>query len=345
MSDKSRVTLIKAKSENSVFHALRPNLSISTRSPFGTRSLIAKELSGRTYEASRNHDKDANNLSEGHDFSRVRIYPKGAIRTLSIRTKLRINKPGDIYEQEADRVTEAVMQMPEHGIQQKSNCPGFSCEEEDKKKELVQAKPLAEQITPLVQREVEEEDEEEILQTRNTGGSTPEVTHDLESRIQSLKRGGQPLSEKDRAFFELRFGHDCSRVRVHTDEKAARAVNARAFTVGGDGVFGMGEYAPGTSEGQRLLAHELAHVVQQKDRMGHGRGNLILRNLAGSKRQNGSSHRARQDRLTAYIDERNIELIIFSKPVTLNRSRGCDHNAALYILLYSKTYSKIYGKW
>jgi len=65
---------------------------------------------------------------------------------------------------------------------------------------------------------------------------------------------------------EPRFGHDFSRVRVHTDgaaANAARAVRARAYTIGQDIVFGSGEYAPATTEGQRLLAHELTHVVQQ----------------------------------------------------------------------------------
>ena len=65
---------------------------------------------------------------------------------------------------------------------------------------------------------------------------------------------------------EPRFGHDFSRVRVHTGDKAAesaRAVNARAYTVGQDVVFARNHYAPGTRSGDRLLAHELAHVVQQ----------------------------------------------------------------------------------
>jgi hypothetical protein len=65
---------------------------------------------------------------------------------------------------------------------------------------------------------------------------------------------------------EPRFGHDFSGVRVHTDRKAAesaRAVNAEAYTVGRDVVFGAGRYAPGTGEGHRLIAHELAHVLQR----------------------------------------------------------------------------------
>jgi hypothetical protein len=65
---------------------------------------------------------------------------------------------------------------------------------------------------------------------------------------------------------EARFGHDFSRVRVHSDAPAAEsadAVQARAYTVGNDIVFGRGEYAPGTAKGRRLMAHELTHVVQQ----------------------------------------------------------------------------------
>jgi len=78
--------------------------------------------------------------------------------------------------------------------------------------------------------------------------------------------GGAPLPTALRDEVESRFGHDFSHVRVHTNDDAARAassVQARAYTLGNDIVFGAGEYAPATARGQRLLAHELAHVVQQ----------------------------------------------------------------------------------
>jgi hypothetical protein len=81
-----------------------------------------------------------------------------------------------------------------------------------------------------------------------------------------LNSPGQPLNGGTRAFMEPRFGHDFSRVRVHADAKAAesaQAVNALAYTVGTDVVFGNGQYEPATANGQRLLGHELAHVVQQ----------------------------------------------------------------------------------
>ena len=82
-----------------------------------------------------------------------------------------------------------------------------------------------------------------------------------------LRSPGQQLDTQTRAFMEPRFGHDFGRVRVHTDAKSAesaRAVNALAYTVGSDVVFGEGQFAPQTTEGQRLVAHELTHVAQQE---------------------------------------------------------------------------------
>jgi hypothetical protein len=77
---------------------------------------------------------------------------------------------------------------------------------------------------------------------------------------------GEPLSDSLRAHYEPRFGHDFSRVRVHTDAQAAqsaRALEASAYATGRDIVFGAGQFAPETEKGKNLLAHELAHVVQQ----------------------------------------------------------------------------------
>lgn len=81
-----------------------------------------------------------------------------------------------------------------------------------------------------------------------------------------LRSSGQPLESETRAFMEPRFGHDFGRVRVHKDSHAAesaRAVHALAYTVGRDVIFADGQYAPNSTAGRKLLAHELAHVVQQ----------------------------------------------------------------------------------
>ena len=83
-----------------------------------------------------------------------------------------------------------------------------------------------------------------------------------------LSSPGQPLDAATRRIMEPRFGHDFSRVRVHHDSLAtesAEAVNAHAYTVGSDIVFGRDKYWPGTEQGRSLLAHELTHVVQQRN--------------------------------------------------------------------------------
>lgn len=93
-----------------------------------------------------------------------------------------------------------------------------------------------------------------------TVDEVPAVVHEV------LRSTGQPLDTATRSFFESRFDHDFSQVRVHTDERAAesaRSVNALAYTVGRDVVFDAGQYRPDTFEGRRLVAHELAHTIQQ----------------------------------------------------------------------------------
>lgn len=111
--------------------------------------------------------------------------------------------------------------------------------------------------------------EKTTLQRRSaarTGPATaPPIVH------QVLGSPGRPLDQSTRAFMEPRFGYDFSGVQVHADARAAssaQAVNALAYTVGTNIVFGAGQYQPGTNFGQRILAHELAHVVQQR---GHER--------------------------------------------------------------------------
>src|SRR2546421_590450 len=90
----------------------------------------------------------------------------------------------------------------------------------------------------------------------------PPIVHEV------LSSPGQPLDSGTRAFMEPRFGYDFSQVRVHTDGKAAesaRAVNALAYTIGHNVVFGAEQYASTTPDGRKLMAHELTHVIQQDD--------------------------------------------------------------------------------
>ena len=172
-----------------------------------------------------------------------------------VQPRLRIGQPNDKFEQEADRVVEQVMRMPEPQSQVFSS---------------VDNPPLGSNHSNsgAIQRTCASyAEDEELVQAKTNGDIMPEVTPVIGAGIQSLQGSGQPLSESDRSFFEPRIGADFSNVRVHRDSKAAslaRSINARAFTHGHEVVFGTGEYSPNTRSGKKLLAHELTHVVQQK---------------------------------------------------------------------------------
>ncbi|MCB0166981.1 MAG: DUF4157 domain-containing protein [Anaerolineae bacterium] len=108
----------------------------------------------------------------------------------------------------------------------------------------------------------------EYVQDSNTEQvATPPIVHEV------LQSPGQPLQPATRAFMEARFGHNFSMVRMHTNRQAAQSaadVGARAYTVGQHIVFGQGEYIPASIVGQRLIAHELAHVIQQRSGGNYG---------------------------------------------------------------------------
>jgi hypothetical protein len=145
---------------------------------------------------------------------------------LGLQTKLKVNEPGDIYEQEADRVADQVTAMS--------------------------APPAVSGAPPSIQR--------------FAGPLTGQSEAAPASVDQVLASPGRPLEQAIRQDMEQRFGYDFSRVRVHTDgaaEQSAKDVNAHAYTVGHHIVFGADRFAPGTQEGRRLVAHELSHVVQQ----------------------------------------------------------------------------------
>jgi hypothetical protein len=116
-----------------------------------------------------------------------------------------------------------------------------------------------------------------ILQRSASGAASPSVAPPTVDQV--LASPGRPLEAGTRAAMESRFGHDFSRVRIHTDARAAESaceVNALAYTFGNHIVFGSGQFAPGSDAGRRLVAHELTHVVQQS-----GRDQLASRPVLG----------------------------------------------------------------
>jgi Domain of unknown function (DUF4157) len=166
-----------------------------------------------------------------------------------LQPKLKVGRPGDRFERGADRVADQAMRAlppdlaipPAHPARTQRLCP--ECES-------------------ALRHRPEQEDERAVEARAH---KMPDLAPEFDGRIQA-RGGGQPLPQATRALFEPRFGWDFGAVRVHTGgdaAAAARGVRARAFTVGRDIVFGAGEYAPATTAGRSLLAHELAHVIQQ----------------------------------------------------------------------------------
>ena len=147
-----------------------------------------------------------------------------------VQGKLRIGSSNDEYEQQADRAAEQVIRTVEPGAPQ-NGLP----------------------LMPLAEREIE---------GTATSLAVPAIVNSV------LSSPGQPLDSRTYEFMKQRFGCDFSPLRVHADAQAAasaQALHARAYTVGRDVVFGQGQYAPTTTDGKHLIAHEMAHVLQQEN--------------------------------------------------------------------------------
>jgi hypothetical protein len=164
-----------------------------------------------------------------------------------LQTKLTIDTPGDQYEQEADRLAEQVMSMPDPSAAAVLRVP---------------------EAVSSVQRKCAACEDEEKSHVQRKESSNSELTSTPPIVSQVFDSPGQPMDHLTKRFMEQRFGYGFDGVRVHTDDNAARsarAVNALAYTYGHDVVFGQGQYAPTSFAGSALLAHELTHVLQQSE--------------------------------------------------------------------------------
>ena len=158
------------------------------------------------------------------------------------QAKLTVGPTDDVYEKEADAMADKVMRMTDtdHAVQPKHNISS-------------------------IQRTCAECQEEEEQAQRKASDATksdaPSIVQDVVS-----SGGGRKLDDPTRGFMENRFGYDFSNVKIHNDTvaaKSAQSINALAYTSGNNIVFNHGQYSPATNTGQKLLAHELTHVVQQ----------------------------------------------------------------------------------
>jgi uncharacterized protein DUF4157 len=163
-----------------------------------------------------------------------------------VQPKLSIGSANDIYEQEADAVADKVMQM-----------------NDDRGAQTAFFKPA---IIPIQRKCSHCEEEERKINRKEANSELECAGANLEGYVNALNGSGHALPEPARNFYESRLGHDFSNVKVHTDvvaAKSAQSINALAYTSGNHVVFNDGQYSPTTESGQKLLAHELTHVVQQ----------------------------------------------------------------------------------
>jgi hypothetical protein len=233
----------------------------------------------------------------GHAFSQISVHPPVA---WPIRSKLAIKTQRDEHEPEASRIADRVMRVPEVQLQRKCDCgnrtmAGRECEECSKqnrfglqpKLSVNESGDIYEQEADLIADQVmsapahSTSNGAPFLIQRFSGQSNVQMDAGRARVHQALTSPGRPLEPALRKDMEQRFGYDFTGVQVHSGpaaERSAREINALAYTAGESIVFGTGRYAPGTSEGKRLLAHELTHVVQQ----GRGAGGFLQRAPGGA---------------------------------------------------------------
>lgn len=232
-----------------------------THSILRLQRIIGNQATQRLLSASAaGHEANSRTMAAtrfAHDFSRIPVHATVPAQTQAKRT---VNAPGDVYEQEADRVAERVMNIadPAHLL------PVQRAMAAEEKGEQVQT---AAAVTPLAPQGMLLEEAQQPTQTepslqRAEKGDGVEASHHLESLPGGNQGGGSPLPDDVRTFMEPRFGFDFSQVRVHVDRDAmrmSRSLNAQAFTHHQHIYFGAGK----TPAKDALTAHELTHVLQQ----------------------------------------------------------------------------------
>ncbi len=179
------------------------------------------------------------------------------LRHAGIQAKLSISDPGDPEEREADQVAERIMRS--HAADVSSSC---SCSENEE-----QCGECKQKQSSTVSRKGANALQMQSATPQSAAFAGPQAADSAAELSLLGSDGGHPLDPQSRAFFESRFNHDFSKVRLHTGGEAAesaRSIQALAYTTGNHIAFAASQYQPSTEQGQKLLAHELTHVVQQR---------------------------------------------------------------------------------
>lgn len=196
--------------------------------------------------------------------------------TTLVQTKLTVNQPSDAHEQEADRMAEHVVQRTAMKTDEdKMQRTAMKTDEEKVQRrgkhedDNVQCK--AEHDEEKIQKK-DAKDEEKPIQKKTTATAASSAAPVSAHQIHSTKGQGSALSTGTLAEMSQAFNHDFQSVRIHTTSQAeqlSEGLQAQAFTHGKDIYFNAGKYNPETTDGKRLLAHELTHVVQQSSSESH----------------------------------------------------------------------------
>ncbi len=188
------------------------------------------------------------------------------------QTKLTVGEPNDQYEKEADAVANTVVDSSSTTpvIQEKEissiQRTSLATPQEDEK--LATAEQRTERDKLIQEKSDASENEEEMsaVQRKATTNSPKTASTALSNKIEQKKGKGTKLPDQTQTKMEHSFGRKLDDVSIHTDQDANKMnqeLGAQAFTTGKDIYFNAGKFRPETSEGQRLIAHELTHVVQQ----------------------------------------------------------------------------------
>lgn len=237
-----------------------------------------------------------------------------------VQAKLTVNKPGDIYEQEADAVADRVVsnlsskssvfsqnhlseatttiggsnRHPYQSLSSKNisniqtKCAECEAEEKNELEEKIQKKPLI----------------EFSLQAKEGQSSHPEASTNISNELRSSSNQGTPLPKKVKAEMEDGFGKDFSQVRIHTDHAAqsmSKNLGAQAFTYGSNIYFNTGKFETQNQNGKKLLAHELTHVLQQREI-----SNLTIQRAIGDGHDLSSPRFARDTELEEVFDGNKV---------------------------------------
>lgn len=222
-------------------------------------SSILQRQSRQTQTVHQQETPSSPNGDPGFNFANISVLAPATAQHCSTFP----DQAGDKFEQQADQFAEQIIRIPEPVIQRQEFVEQNRPHQDTSRSSLAltpgfcqgQRGPVSGQTNSHIQR-----------QSATSPGYTPAITSVIARGVHALRSRGQPLAPAVRGFMEPRFACDFSQVRILTDSRAAKLskqLNAKAFTLGPNIAFGAGNYQPNSPAGQKLLAHELTHVVQQ----------------------------------------------------------------------------------